>query len=215
MRLLCLDLDNTLVDRTAGFRAWASEFVLRYRIEPLEVGWIMQIDLDGYADRAAVFQQIEARFGVASAEELLEDYRVRTPDLIHAFPGCLEALRRARTRGWSPWLVTNGMVAVQEGKLRGVGLDAVLDGWVISAGVGLRKPGAEIFHKTAELAGTTLDDAWMIGDSGHADIGGAHNAGIRSIWIHRHRAWDDTYFAPTHIAADIVEAIEVLGAVGD
>ena len=70
MRLLCLDLDNTLVDRTAGFRAWASEFVLRYRIEPLEVGWIMQIDLDGYADRAAVFQQIEARFGVASAEEL-------------------------------------------------------------------------------------------------------------------------------------------------
>jgi putative hydrolase of the HAD superfamily len=81
---------------------------------------------------------------------------------------------------------------------------------VVSAAVGVRKPDPEIFRITAEQAGQTLDGAWMVGDSGHADIAGADNAGIRSVWLHRNRQWDGVGFAPTAEAADLAEAVELI-----
>lgn len=47
----------------------------------------------------------------------------------------------------------------------------------------------------------------MIGDCADADIGGAHRAGLRSIWLHRHRAWTEPDFAPTHIVDTCAQAI--------
>jgi putative hydrolase of the HAD superfamily len=211
MPLLLLDLDNTLVDRTGTFRRWANEFVDERGIDPHEVGWLMQVDLDGFADRHAVFGQIRTRYRLEEeAIELLDAYHARVPDLIEPDPAVHRALSTARDAGWTPWLVTNGVVDVQESKLRAAGLEGLLAGWVISAAVGVRKPDPEIFRITAEQAGQTLDGAWMVGDSGHADIAGADNAGIRSVWLHRNRQWDGVGFAPTAEAADLAEAVELI-----
>src|SRR5215218_1305945 len=185
MPLLCLDLDNTLVDRTGTFRRWANEFVDGHGIDPHEVGWLMQIDLDGFAERHAVFGAIRERYGLEpTAGELLVAYHDRVPALIEPDPSVHAALVQARESGWISWLVTNGEVDVQESKLRAAGLEDLLEGWVVSAGVGVRKPDPEIFRITAELAAQPLDGAWMVGDSGHADIAGATNAGMRSVWMH-------------------------------
>jgi putative hydrolase of the HAD superfamily len=210
--LLCLDLDNTLVDRTGTFRLWANEFVDGHGIDPHEVGWLMQVDLDGFADRIAVFGAIRERYGMdTSAVDLLAAYHERVPALIRPDPIAQDALVRARQLGWIPWLVSNGEVDVQESKLRAAGLEDLLEGWVVSAGVGVRKPDPEIFRITSELAGQPLDGAWMVGDSGHADIAGATNAGMRSVWMHRNRPWDGIGFAPTAEAADLAEAIHLIG----
>ncbi len=215
MALLCLDLDNTLVDRTGAFRRWADEFVDALGIDPHEVDWLMQIDRDGFADRQTVFGAIRERYGLEpSAVELLTAYRERMPTLIEPDPAVQAALVKAREHGWIPWLVTNGVVDVQESKLKAAGLEDLVDGWVVSSSVGVRKPDPEIFRITAELAAEPLDGAWMIGDSGHADIAGAINAGMRSVWIHRSRPWDGIGFAPTVEAAGITEAIDLIGRAG-
>jgi putative hydrolase of the HAD superfamily len=212
MALLCLDLDNTLIDRTGAFRLWASGFVDRHRLDPHEVGWIMEVDLDSLAERPAVFTAIRERYGLAeSVEEITADYRSQVPNLIQASPGCLDALGQAKDRGWHPWLVTNGDVDVQEAKLAVTGLDTVLDGWVISAEAGVTKPDAAIFDVCAARAGQSLEGAWMIGDNAPVDIGGAHNAGIRSVWLHRNRNWEEDHYAPTAVAGSISEALELIG----
>jgi putative hydrolase of the HAD superfamily len=213
MALLCLDLDNTLIDRTGAFRQWASGFVDRHHLDPHEVGWIMEIDLDSLAERHAVFTAIGQRFGLdESVEQITADYRAQVPELIQALPGCLEALEGAKARGWHPWLVTNGEVEVQEAKMAATGLDVVLEGWVISEEAGVAKPDGAIFDVCATRAGQSLDSAWMIGDNAPVDIGGAHNAGVRSVWLHRNRKWEEDHFAPTAEAGSISEALELIGA---
>jgi putative hydrolase of the HAD superfamily len=213
MALLCLDLDNTLIDRTGSYRDWASGFVDRHGLDPHEVGWMMEVDLDSLAERHAVFAAVRARYDVAeSVDEIMADYRDQVPELVKALPGCLDALEGAKTRGWHPWLVTNGDVEVQVAKMAAVGLDQVLEGWIISEEVGVTKPDRAIFDVCASRSARSLDGAWMIGDNGPVDIGGAHNAGINSVWLHRNRTWDQEYFAPTAEAGSISEALELIGA---
>lgn len=47
--LLLIDLDNTLIDRTAAFKGWATT-----RFGESEVPWLVEADRDGYERRAAL-----------------------------------------------------------------------------------------------------------------------------------------------------------------
>jgi putative hydrolase of the HAD superfamily len=84
-------------------------------------------------------------------------------------------------------VVTNGTVEQQDRKLRHTGLDRHVAGWVISEGAGVCKPDPAIFRIAAAQAGQSLHGAWMIGDSPEADMGGARNAGLPGVWLHRDR----------------------------
>lgn len=70
----------------------------------------------------------------------------------------------------------------QEGKIRRTGLDALVDGWVVSDAVGSRKPRPEIFGALATRLGCALD-GWMIGDSLDLDVAGGAAVGLRTAWI--------------------------------
>jgi len=213
MALLCLDLDNTLINRTGAFRLWASGFVDRLGLDPHEVGWMMEMDLDGFARRSAVFEAIRVHFNLdETAADVMADYRARVPELVTMPPHTLDALHAAKARGWRPWLVSNGEAGTQVPKLTAVGLDRVLDGWVVSDEAGVAKPSEAIFDVCAQRSGERLEGAWMIGDNGHIDIGGAHNAGMCSVWIHRNRSWEEPRYAPTFQAASVTDALELIGA---
>ncbi len=54
-----------------------------------------------------------------------------------------------------------------------------------SAACGVRKPDPAIFHQALQMMDATPAQAVMIGDTLNADILGAHNAGMFSIWITR------------------------------
>ncbi|TAK12848.1 MAG: HAD family hydrolase [Anaerolineae bacterium] len=82
-----------------------------------------------------------------------------------------------------------------------------------SAACGIRKPNPRIFRLALEPLGVTPDSAVMVGDTLGADILGAHNAGLRSVWITR-RA--DT--PANHDHEDTIEpdaAIATLGELPD
>ncbi len=65
------------------------------------------------------------------------------------------------------------------------GLRPFFDVVVVSAGVGIRKPSPEIFRMALERWGAEPERAVMIGDTLNADVLGAQNAGMASIWITR------------------------------
>ncbi|PKO02254.1 MAG: hypothetical protein CVU43_08750 [Chloroflexi bacterium HGW-Chloroflexi-5] len=56
---------------------------------------------------------------------------------------------------------------------------------VISAEEGIRKPDPRIFTKTLKKLGTQPESAIMVGDTLPADVLGAQNSGIKSVWITR------------------------------
>ncbi len=48
---------------------------------------------------------------------------------------------------------------------------------------GVKKPEPEIFHKALQMAGAEVVNSLMIGDSYEADIKGAQNIGLATIWF--------------------------------
>jgi putative hydrolase of the HAD superfamily len=208
--LLLVDLDDTLIDRAGSFRRWATEFVTAHDGSPQDLDWLIAADRGGHEDRGRLAELITQRSGLADDAVLADTLRAGLVEHIVLGDAVVTALDDASHTGWLPFVITNGTVPQQERKLRVTGLDRHVDGWVISEGVGLRKPDPEIFRLAARRAGQSLDGAWMIGDSAEADIAGAVNAGIDSSWLSLGRQWDITEYRPTRIAATFPEAVRDL-----
>jgi putative hydrolase of the HAD superfamily len=204
--LLLVDLDDTLIDRTAAFARWATAFTTTQE----DAEWLIGADRGGYEDRDTLASMIADRFGLADAALTGDILRDGMVDNIVLDDEVAASLDDARLAGWIPFVITNGIVPQQERKLRRTGLDQHVEGWVISEGVGLSKPDPEIFRLAARRAGRPLDGAWMIGDSGAHDILGAVNAGIDSTWLHLGRDWDFAGYRPTRTAATFPEAVRDL-----
>ena len=210
--LLLADLDDTLVDRVGAFTRWAREFTEARGGSAADEQWLVAADQDGTRPREELAAMIGDRFGLdgRSAAGLAADLRSGLVRQIVPDDAVTAALREARTAGWVPFVVTNGTVQQQERKLRHTGLDREVAGWVISEAVGIRKPDPDIFRFAAARARQPLDGAWMIGDSAEADIGGARNAGLPAVWLHRGRPWPLTAFQPGHTADSFPRAVAIV-----
>ncbi|WP_229075841.1 HAD family hydrolase [Actinoplanes sp. DH11] len=209
MGLLLVDLDNTLIDRDAAFRHAVALFLAEHGLPAGDVAWVMEADGGGYTAEDVVAAALADRYGnavpPAAVGALVDGGGAEHARLTDATETALIAARRA---GWRCVVVSNGGTAQQEAKIRGTGLDRLVDGWVISEAVGHKKPAAEIFEHAAALAGLPLAGAWIVGDSPHKDILAAVALGLRSVWVSGGRAWGEHEFRPTHVTADVAGAID-------
>ena len=217
MRLLLVDLDNTLIDRAGAVARWAREFASAHGGGPADAQWLVAADRDGLEPRERLAATVSQRFGLGDHGEAAVLAELRGGLVRQLIPdsAVAGALRGARGAGWVPFVVTNGAVQQQERKLRQTGLDREVAGWVISEAAGLRKPDPEIFRFAAAQAGQPLDRAWMIGDSAEADISGARDAGLPAVWLHRGRPWPLTAFRPDHVADSFPLAVEIVLAASE
>lgn len=217
--LLLLDLDNTLIDRASAFRRWAEAYVVDHapRASAEEVAWLVNADKNGYEPREILAAAIRDRYGLAeqAVADVVSDLRLGMVDQIRLDSAVPRALSTAQAAGWHLVVVTNGTVEQQERKLRRTGLDQHVDGWVISEAVGVKKPAPLIFERAAEVVDLPLKDAWMIGDSALADIAGAHQLGLRSVWLRGEQSWPELDFQPTMIMNDCADAIDHVVGITD
>jgi putative hydrolase of the HAD superfamily len=204
--LLC-DLDNTIIDRAAAFRAWATDFATGHGHDAVTVEWLVAMDGDGYGDRDAFFAGVRDRFGLAEpVEEIVADYYRSFLPRFRCEEHVRDALAEARRGGWRIAIVTNGP-ATQEDKIRHAGLEALVDAWCVSEVEGHSKPDVRLLEIAAARCDTTLTGAWMIGDNPDTDIAAAHEAGLASVWLRHGRVWSRDGFAPTHVAESFAEAV--------
>jgi putative hydrolase of the HAD superfamily len=211
MPILFCDLDNTLIDRAAGYRAWAEHFVAALGRDPEEVDWLVSADHDGMRAREPIFEEVRARWGLdASVAELVERYRSEYPAFVRAIePEVGRRLADLRRAGWRVAIVTNGP-PTQRVKVERGGLLPLVDVVVISDVLGFSKPDRRIFEAAARQAGSSIDTAWLVGDSPEADIAAAVEMGIPGIWLRRGRAWTETRWRPHAIAESIEEALSLV-----
>ncbi|MGW2523348.1 HAD family hydrolase [Streptomyces sp. NPDC001617] len=208
MALLLIDLDNTLVDRDAAFRTAAASFLADHALPAADLAWLTALDASGHAPRLevgrAMLQRYASAVPEAAVQDLLDHGAAAHVTLAEA---TRHALAETAAADWTCVIVTNGRVAQQETKIRRTGLDRLVRGWVVSEALGCKKPAPEIFRAAADTVGASLDGAWVIGDSAHADIQGAVGVGARSVWVSGDRPWPDVPYRPTHVTPDTAAAI--------
>lgn len=208
--LALFDLDNTLIDRSAGLDRWARGFA-HSRSLPQEAAAVI---CDRLRERATP----EDFAGLGRALGLNEDpgglwreYVDGIAQSVRCFPGTREGLEALRSAGWTTGIATNGAGDIQRAKLAATGLAPLFDGICISGEVGARKPARRLFEAAAAECGASLSrDGWMVGDNPETDMHGASTAGLRTLWVANGRAWADGFRKPDAIAPGIAEAIEVL-----
>lgn len=130
-------------------------------------------------------------------------------------PGAFEAVRWCKTRGLHVVLVTNTLSRGDEEVLddwRRFGLDEAIDGVVSSHSTGWRKPHPAIFERALELAGARPDQAFHVGDNIVADVWGARQLGIRTIWRRVAEPRADVRVVPDAIVREMSEVPGIVSA---
>lgn len=180
--LIIFDLDGTLVDQEAAAGRWADEFIRTYGADPALRTWITG-ELTARTPKDQVFPRVVEHSGArVDPSALWHEYRRRMPELVELFPGVVGALRDLRTAGWMLGIATNGIADNQVGKIERTGLDVLVDGWVVSSEVGIRKPDPGLLIALAERVGVPLR-GWMVGDGLETDVEAGRRAGLRTAWI--------------------------------
>ncbi|MDX3403406.1 HAD family hydrolase [Streptomyces sp. ME01-18h] len=208
-RFAFFDLDGTLADRQSALSDALTCLCRSRALGPDAERWL-RIEL---ADRATVndFTRLRDAFGLeASATDLWQEYVDLMSAAVTCRPEVLEGLARLRAAGWTIGIITNGAGDIQRAKLAGTGLASLADGVAVSGDLEIRKPDLRLFELAASRCGVSLaDGGWMVGDNPAGDIGGGHQAGLRTIWL-RGRPWPEGLPAAHHVVDDVTDAITIL-----
>jgi FMN phosphatase YigB (HAD superfamily) len=198
-RLALFDLDDTLIDSTGTFSAWAAEFIEKRGLGGDAWSWFAEEKFWTLPPEEC-FSSLAAHFGLDDDPvALLNDYRGRCFDLMSCYNGVLDGLEALRDTGWRIGIVTNGYADFQAHKIQAVGLGAYVDVVCVSDAEGAWKPEQEIFRRASELAGAPLEGAWMVGDSLPADIAGGNALGLHTAWVRHGRTLPADAPVPTYV----------------
>ena len=117
-------------------------------------------------------------------EEFNEMYQVELGNTYVFNDHGYETVKELKNRGIIQFAVTNGTKVAQNGKLRGSGLDKLLDEIFISEDIGFEKPDKRFFEPVIDKLreyGIEKNECVIVGDSDSSDIQGGINAGIRTV----------------------------------
>ncbi|GGH17187.1 YjjG family noncanonical pyrimidine nucleotidase [Mucilaginibacter phyllosphaerae] len=109
-------------------------------------------------------------------------YVMLGPTKTNLFPHAHETLAYLQGK-YTLHLISNGFKESTEMKVAGTNLSPYFQNIIISEVVGVNKPDPAIFKHAIELAGATIPESVMIGDSIEADIRGAMGVGMDAIYF--------------------------------
>lgn len=127
-------------------------------------------------------ETLEEEHSLAIARLLQDTFDSARTQYFDFFEGIEAWLKRMRQQ-YKLVVITNGPEFSQVTKVERVNLSQHVDHIIIGGQEPAQKPDKSIFEKALKLCALNADEVIHIGDSLSADIQGAINAGIHSIWI--------------------------------
>ena len=198
IRFVLLDLDDTILDfgysesvalqallREHGLEP-TEELVARYSAinesywKRLETGELTRFEV-----QTGRFAQLFSEMGVeADAVAANDRYKELVAGVCRYIDGAEKLLADLRAAGYALYVVSNGSVNVQKGRMHLAGLDNFFDGVFLSEQIGAEKPSAEFFdYCFARIPDFDPKAAIIVGDSLTSDIKGGLQAGILTCWF--------------------------------
>lgn len=111
------------------------------------------------------------------------EYLEILPHKKNVFPYTYEILEYLKSRHYKMHLITNGFESVQFNKIKNANLTHFFTEVITSEASGSLKPNKEIFEYALKAANAEVQTSIMIGDNEAADIQGAINANMDSIFV--------------------------------
>lgn len=141
------------------------------------------------------------------AKDLSGKFLEILPTQKEVFPHTFEILDYLTQKNYRLHLITNGFEKTQWSKLKNSGLDKYFEHVITSEKSNSVKPKKEIFDYALDIAGADISKSIMIGDNLEADIQGAMNAGMDSIFVNHINA--TTEIKPTYIVTHLKELEDI------
>ena len=124
------------------------------------------------------------------------------------FEYTFEILEYLKRKNYKMHLITNGFEKTQWRKLDHSGLTPYFTHVITSEGSNAVKPSKAIFDYALQKAAATLSESIMIGDNLEADIQGAMDAGMDSIFVNHINAVTDV--KPTYTITHLKQLEDIL-----
>ncbi|MBE4159302.1 HAD-IA family hydrolase [Vibrio parahaemolyticus] len=235
LKAIFFDMDETLcgtsqADKAAGqkFAAWIQQtypqvsdpqaFLQRYlqgvyKKLNAEFPQLVALLPDENAFRCGLIQTILAEDGIhidaEQAQQAQHYFDSARMGAFTFFPGVKEMLTDLR-KHYKLVVITNGPIFSQHPKLKATQMDEWVDHIIVGGEEPEEKPAASIFQKALNLVDVKAEEALHIGDSLAADIAGANNMGILSVWVNATGASNPTEITPNFEIRETVELKEIL-----
>jgi N-acylneuraminate-9-phosphatase len=170
------------------------------------------------AFRLQLIRDILAQLGVnnvsdSAAQALQDAFDRNRLEAFDFYPGIAEFLAQAR-KLFTLVVITNGPEFSQIPKIEAVNLADQVDHIIIGGQESEQKPARSIFEKALKLANCEAHEAIHVGDSLAADIAGAHNSSITSVWIQHQQPLDaELGINPHHTLLHPSEIPELIRAI--
>ena len=131
------------------------------------------------------FKMVFAELGIACPPhhiEIGESYLNTLPTKKHLLEGALNALLHAKSAGYRMHIVTNGFTDIQAKKIASSGISHFFENVVTFESANAKKPDPGIFAYALQKAEASAEECIMIGDNWVADIMGAKQFGLDTIY---------------------------------
>ncbi len=221
-RYLLVDNDNTLMDFSAAEHAALKDTLRAYHLPDDEETVSAYVRMNEALWRALErgettldalkperFRQllVYLEADASQAVTMSKCYEANLATHADLMPGAMEFVQALHGK-MKIALVSNGISAIQRGRLSRCPYTDMLDAVIISEEVGASKPDAQMVDAALKaLQCEEKAQAVFLGDSLTADVGAARNAGIDSIWISLHGKTSDL---PTYTVQNLMEAKDIL-----
>jgi putative hydrolase of the HAD superfamily len=211
-RYLFFDLDHTLWDFDANAKESLMELYLFFKLESKAIGTFEQFYTIYLNHNATLWSRYEKGyitvdelkwkrmwrtlldFQIADeklAKDMSEYFLEKLPTKKKVFEYTYEILDYLIQKKYSLHLITNGFEKTQRLKLNSSGLEKYFGEVITSEISNSVKPKKEIFDYALKKTNGTIEESIMIGDSLDADILGAKNAGMDSVFVNHVNASSD------------------------
>ena len=146
------------------------------------------------------FDIFKLKFPIETIDALAVCYIDELPVDNHLFKNSFEILEYLSVK-YKLHIITNGFEEVQHLKLNNSGIKKYFNTITTSEEVGLKKPHPAVFQTALSKASAIPHKSIMIGDSFEADIVGAENAGMHTLFFnYRNEEVAPPYFAITELS---------------
>lgn len=230
IKAVIFDLDDTLCNSTAVIEDILRDIFTKYLkyFPGMSIDDLISINIKTFEKLIAdpsvplsaaiirvwfeVFEQIHIKPSLKIILQLIEYIRRKTNKKVRLIDGTLEVMDYLKSKEIKITVLTNGIFTDQAKKLVKLKLDSRTDYLVTSDMCSADKPDPKIFKYLLNKMDILPNEALMIGDDLMADIKGANDLGITTIYLKntRPRNVDTKLVKPDYTEANYKDILKLL-----
>ena len=223
IRLICFDIDDTLMDFHKGERIAFYETMRELNIKCNEKDYrlyekinqalwkkLEKGEIEKKRLRVLRFEQLKAEghfdFDADAASALYPEYLSKQcfllDETVEVVKKCAQIADLAAA--------TNGIAAVQRSRMKKSGLEPYFKYFFISEEIGYEKPQLPYFEEIFKISGVKPEEILFVGDSLSADIAGAVQSGCISVWLNPAHLINDSNFKSAYEIERLSDIFDIM-----